>query len=197
MVAIAEQGLVPSVQAARMTLAAAPDAMQGAVAAGLLGAGSVVLGASETAGRLFLRIEAEAAAHGGDLHAAARAVVADLRARRQIIPGYGHPEHKSADPRVAALFGVSQRVGGWQKYVELARIVEGVIPELTGKDLAMNVSGGHPGRPARGGLSGLGLEGHPDAGPCGQPDRAPQRGDGRPDRLRAVQPCRAAAAVHG
>lgn len=55
LVAIAEHGLVPSVQAARMTLAAAPDALQGAVAAGILGCGSVILGASETAGRLLLR----------------------------------------------------------------------------------------------------------------------------------------------
>jgi citrate synthase len=53
LVAIAEHGLVPSVQASRMTFAAAPDAMQGAVAAGILGCGSVILGASETAGRLF------------------------------------------------------------------------------------------------------------------------------------------------
>ncbi len=58
LVAIAEHGLVPSVQAARMTFAAAPDAMQGAVAAGILGCGSVVLGSSETAGRMYCEIDA-------------------------------------------------------------------------------------------------------------------------------------------
>ena len=59
-VALAEHGLVPSVQAARMTLAAAPEAWQGAVAAGLLGCGSVILGSSEVAGRLLAEIVSEA-----------------------------------------------------------------------------------------------------------------------------------------
>ena len=54
LVAIAEHGLVPSVQAARMTLASGPDALQGAVAAGILGAGSVILGAAEDCGRLLV-----------------------------------------------------------------------------------------------------------------------------------------------
>src|SRR3546814_3556283 len=89
-----------------MTLSAAPDAMQGAVAAGILGSGSVILGASETAGRLYLEVEKEAARHNGDLQAAARVVVADLRARKQAIAGYGHPEHKARDPRVGKLFEV-------------------------------------------------------------------------------------------
>ena len=143
LVAIAEHGLVPSVQAARMTMAAAPDAMQGAVAAGLLGSGSVILGASETAGRLYVEIEAAAQGHG-DLHAAARAVVSDRRARKLAIPGYGHPEHKRRDPRVDALFDVSARAGGGQRYVEIARVVEEVIPEVVGKELKLNVSGAIP-----------------------------------------------------
>src|ERR1700722_3510975 len=93
LVAIAEHGLVPSAQVARMTLAAAPEALQGAVAAGILGCGSVVLGSSEAAGQFFaaiaLRIKAgEAAA------AAAKAVVLEYRAARRSIPGYGHPLHK-------------------------------------------------------------------------------------------------------
>ena len=57
MVAIAEHGLVPSVQAARMTLAAAPEAWQGAMAAGLLGMGSVVAGSSEVAGKLLVALD--------------------------------------------------------------------------------------------------------------------------------------------
>lgn len=144
LVAIAEHGLVPSVQAARMTLAAAPDAMQGAVAAGILGSGSVILGASETAGRLFLAVEKEAANHQGDITAAARVVLADLRARKQAIAGYGHPEHKTLDPRVGKLFEVSARAGGGQRYVEIARAIEAVIPEVVGKALRLNVSGAIP-----------------------------------------------------
>jgi citrate synthase len=144
LVAISEHGLVPSNQAARMTLAAAPEAMQGAVAAGLLGAGSVVLGSSETAGRLFLRVEQEAVNHGGDMQAAAHAVVSDLRAKRLPIPGYGHPEHKERDPRVDALFGVSLKAGAPQKYVEIAKVIEGVIPGIVGRELKLNVSAAIP-----------------------------------------------------
>src|SRR5690348_14319369 len=56
LVAIAEHGLVPSVQASRMTLAAAPEALLGDVAAGILGCGSVILGSAEAAGRFFAEI---------------------------------------------------------------------------------------------------------------------------------------------
>lgn len=140
LVAIAEHGFVPTVQAARMTLAAAPEVMQGAVAAGLLGCGSVILGASENAGRMFVEIDRR----GGELRAAARAVVAELRERKQAIPGYGHPEHKRRDPRVDALFDVAARAGGGQRYIEIAKAVEDVIPEVSGKDLRLNVSAAIP-----------------------------------------------------
>ena len=66
--ALAEHGLVPSVVAARMTLAAAPEAVQGAVAAGLLGCGSVVLGSAEVAGRFYAKCVADQRASGDDLH---------------------------------------------------------------------------------------------------------------------------------
>ncbi|MET0310531.1 MAG: citryl-CoA lyase [Burkholderiaceae bacterium] len=143
LVAIAEHGLVPSVQASRMTYAAAPDALQGAVAAGILGCGSVILGASETAGKLFSEVDDETKG-GAGLEAAARTVVARWRAAGKPVPGYGHPLHKDRDPRVARLFAVAKEAGANLRFVEIAEAVEKVIPEVVGKDLRLNVSAAIP-----------------------------------------------------
>jgi len=143
LVAIAEHGLVPSVQAARMTLAAAPEALQGAVAAGILGCGSVVLGSSEAAGKFFAAI-AERSAAGAALEAAAKAVILEYRAGRRAIPGYGHPLHKGFDPRAQRLFEVAAETGALGVHVQIARQVEVLLPELLGKPLALNVSGAIP-----------------------------------------------------
>ena len=144
LVAIAEHGLVPSVQASRMTLAAAPEAIQGAVAAGILGCGSVILGASETAGRLFLRVDGLARDKALPLEAAAAEVVRELRAAKQAIPGYGHPLHKARDPRVARLFEVAAEVGTPGHFIAIAEAVEKVLPAITGRDLRLNVSAAIP-----------------------------------------------------
>lgn len=143
LVAIADHGLVPSVQAARMTLAAAPDALQGAVAAGLLGCGSVILGASEDAGRMFADVAARVDA-GVGLDDAATAVITELRAGRRPIPGYGHPLHKARDPRVDRLIAVATAAGADLRYVDIAQALERVIPGITGKELRMNVSAAIP-----------------------------------------------------
>ena len=144
LVAIAEHGLVPSVQASRMTLAAAPEAIQGAVAAGILGCGSVILGASETAGRLFLRVDGLARDKALPLEAAAAEVVRELRSAKQAIPGYGHPLHKARDPRVARLFEVAAQVGTPGHFIAIADAVEKVLPAITGRDLRLNVSAAIP-----------------------------------------------------
>jgi citrate synthase len=143
LVAIAEHGLVPSVQAARMTFAAAPDAMQGAVAAGILGCGSVVLGSSETAGRMFVEVDARVRA-GAALDAAAREVMQAWRASGRTIPGYGHPLHKERDERVGALFDVARVAGTDRRFVAVAEAVEALLPEILKKDLKLNVSGAIP-----------------------------------------------------
>jgi citrate synthase len=143
LVAIAEHGLVPSVQVSRMTLAAAPEALQGAVAAGILGCGSVVLGSSEAAGQFFAAIAAQIAG-GAAPKDAAQAVVLDYRAARRPIPGYGHPLHKGADPRASRLFEVAAEVGAAGVHTDIAQRVERLLPELIGKPLMLNVSGAIP-----------------------------------------------------
>jgi citrate synthase len=143
LVAIAEHGMVPSVQASRMTFAAAPEALQGAVAAGILGCGSVVLGSSEAAGQFFAAIGAKIDT-GVALSQAAKDTVREYRTLKRQIPGYGHPLHKLADPRVKRLFEVAQAAGSAGRYRQIALEVEGALPGLLGKPLALNVSGAIP-----------------------------------------------------
>ena len=139
LVAIAEHGLVPSVAASRMTLAAAPEALQGAVAAGILGCGSVILGSADAAARLYTAILARVPAES--LEGAARAVLGGMRSARQPVPGYGHPLHKRQDPRVTRLFAVATESGIAGRHMEAAARVESLVAEIWGKPLALNVSG--------------------------------------------------------
>ena len=142
LVAIAEHGLVPSVVASRMTLAASPEAMQGAVAAGLLGCGSVILGASENAGRFFAEVVEARQASG--LDDAVREVVGRYRAVKRPVPGYGHPLHKGYDPRAKRLIEVAEEAGVAGQYIEIAWAADRLLPEITGRNLRMNVSGAIP-----------------------------------------------------
>jgi citrate synthase len=122
LVAIAEHGLMPSNVAARMTLAADPDSLHGAVAAGILGAGPVVLGTSAECARLL-----------GDEREPAE-IVRELRAAGRRVPGFGHPVHKPLDPRAERILELADERGVSGRYVERAR----QFREATG--LTMNVS---------------------------------------------------------
>jgi citrate synthase len=139
LVAIAEHGLVPSVQAARMTYAAGPEAMQGAVAAGILGCGSVILGSAENAGKFLAKINER----GGSADAA-KAIVQEYRTAKIPFPGYGHPLHTDEDPRAGRLIAVAQEAGLAGQHVAAARAAESAIREIMGRPLVLNVSGTIP-----------------------------------------------------
>ncbi|KPF64634.1 citryl-CoA lyase [Porphyrobacter sp. AAP60] len=138
--AIAEHGLVPSVVATRMTYAAAPEAFHGAVAAGLLGCGSVVLGSAEVAGKFYAHVVAE----GGDPAAAAIAAIKALRAEKKAIPGFGHPQHSGGDPRAHRLLALAKEHGMEGPHIAMLRTIETVLPEAIGRPLPINVNGAIP-----------------------------------------------------
>ena len=117
--------------------------MQGAIAAGLLGCGSVVLGAAQEAGRLLLEVERRAVTVG-DTSIAAREVLTEWRAASRAIAGYGHPQHKAGDPRVARLFEVARTNAISLRYLEIAQILEREIDGVLGKKLKLNVSAAIP-----------------------------------------------------
>lgn len=144
LIAIAEHGLVPSIVAARMTYAAAPEAFQGAAAAGLLGCGSVVLGSAEIAGKFLMSIADGAEATGRDLKSAAADEVMALRAVKKAIPGFGHPQHSAGDPRAILLLKMAREDNVAGRHVAALRAVEAVLPDAIGRSLPVNVNGAIP-----------------------------------------------------
>ena len=134
--AIAEHGLVPSVVAARMTYAAAPEAFQGAVAAGLLGCGTVVLGSAEAAGHFLVGL-----IESGEEPADA---IARLRAEEKAIPGFGHPLHAGGDPRANLLLKLADERNAAGPHVKMLRSIESALPGALGRALPINVNGAIP-----------------------------------------------------
>jgi citrate synthase len=122
LVAIAEHGLMPSNVAARMTLAADPGSLHGAVAAGILGAGPMILGTSEECARLLVA--------GGD----PKEVVRTLRESGRKVPGFGHPVHEPVDPRAERILELADERGVSGRYVALARALRDEV------QLTMNVA---------------------------------------------------------
>lgn len=144
LVAIAEHGLVPSVQAARMTLAAGPDAWQGAMAAGLLGMGSVVAGSSEAAGQYLAAIVAAARRDGTDIETAAIASLEAHKAERRKVAGLGHPQHSGGDPRADRLLAIADDLGIAGVHIETLRILGKHASRIIERPLPINVSGAIP-----------------------------------------------------
>jgi citrate synthase len=132
LVAIAEHGMMPTNVAARMTLAADPGSLQGAVAAGILGAGPVVLGTSEECARLL----EEARASGRT----PLEIAQEIHAAGGKVPGFGHPVHKPVDPRAERILELADSRGVSGHHVALARGLRDAVAETWDKPLTMNVS---------------------------------------------------------
>ena len=139
-VTLVEHGMTPSAIAARLTYFGAPESLQGAVAAGLLGMGDRFGGSAEDAARM-LQGALEEAAPDADLKAMASRIISDQRARKQPIAGLGHPVHKPVDPRTAKLFEVAAENGLSGRYVELMQFVGEEATRSYGRSLPVNATG--------------------------------------------------------
>jgi citrate synthase len=139
LVAIAEHGMMPTNVAARMTFAADPGSLQGAVAAGILGAGPVVLGTSEECARLLEEAQRRVAA-GAASADAARDVAQAVRASGKKMPGFGHPVHRPLDPRAERILELADARAVSGPHVSLARHLRDAAAEAWGRPLTMNVS---------------------------------------------------------
>jgi citrate synthase len=139
-VTLVEHGLTPSAIAARLTYFGAPESLQAAVAAGLLGMGSRFGGSIEEAARTLQEALA-GAAPGADPRELARQIVATYQRTKQPIAGLGHPIHKAADPRTARLFAIAADNGLSGRQVELMNLISEEASRAYGRDLPVNATG--------------------------------------------------------
>ncbi|HEX7442373.1 MAG TPA: citryl-CoA lyase, partial [Acidimicrobiales bacterium] len=144
LVSLADHGLTPSALAARLTYTGAPEAIQGAVAAGLLGAGSVFLGPTGDTAQFLARALADHAGGSVDdatLRAVARVIVEERLAAGERVPGLGHPVHRVEDPRTPRLYELAEEEGLLGPHLRLLLFVAEAQEEASGRRLPINGAG--------------------------------------------------------
>jgi len=145
LVSLADHGFTPTAIAARLTYYSAPDSLQGAIAAGLLGGGSRFLGVTEDTGK-FLH-----SALGGlgdttgftddDWDAAAIALLTETTQSGHRVPGLGHPVHKLRDPRTAVIIRIAEEEGVRGPHLRLFEAIGRSNARVLGKELPLNGAG--------------------------------------------------------
>jgi citrate synthase len=144
LVSLADHGLTPSALAARLTYTGAPEAVQGALAAGLLGAGSVFLGPAGDTAEFLARALAgrgEGRPTDDELRAVARVAVDEHVGNRSRVPGLGHPVHRQEDPRTARLLQLADDEGLLGPHARLLPLVADAFAEASGRRLPVNGAG--------------------------------------------------------
>lgn len=139
LVTFTDHGVTPSSMAARLTLLGAPEAMQGAVAAGISGAGSRFLGTLENSARDLSAVVATEP--NADPAHRARVLVESARVGGRPVIGIGHPEHKIEDPRVPKLLEIASHNALAGSCVAVLLALPQAMEEATGRTLPVNGAG--------------------------------------------------------
>ena len=140
--ALADHGFTPTAIITRLAYLSAPDSIQGALAAGLLGGGSRFLGVTEDTGRFLhealsdpLPLDDEG---WDDL---ALRIVQARHQQRRFVPGLGHHLHKDGDPRTPRLFAIAREEDLFGPHLRLFEAIGRVHPRVLGKTLPLNGAG--------------------------------------------------------
>ena len=139
-VTLVEHGITPSAIVARMTYLGAPESLQGAVAAGLNGLGTVFVGSIEGTAKMLYEAMPKPLEQA-DFQAIARSVAASFQERKAIVPGIGHPFHKPIDPRTPRLFQIAAETGFDGPYLKLVSTIADEAGKLSGRSLPVNATG--------------------------------------------------------
>jgi citrate synthase len=145
LVSLTDHGFTPTAIAARLTYYSAPDSVQGALAAGILGGGSRFLGVTEDTGRWLHRVleglEDSPGRSDEEWDAVALDAVRAAREAGEKVPGLGHPVHKEADPRVPVMFAIAEDSGSLGDHLRLFAAVGRVHEQVLGRRLPLNGAG--------------------------------------------------------
>ncbi|GGX76682.1 citryl-CoA lyase [Streptomyces fructofermentans] len=143
--ALADHGFTPTAIVTRLTYLSAPDSVQGALAAGLLGGGSRFLGVTEDTGR-FLHdvlesLDGSLPSDDDGWDTVALRTVRERSSAREFVPGLGHHVHKEADPRTARLMAIAREEGLFGPHLSLFAAIGRVHPQVLGRTLPLNGAG--------------------------------------------------------
>jgi hypothetical protein len=176
---LADHGFTPTAIAARLTYLSAPESVQGALAAGVLGAGSRFLGVTEDSARfLSAALRAGEPTDDAGWDRLARETVQAERDRSRLIPGLGHHIHRDGDPRARRLYAIAEEESIVGPHLRLLQSIGAMHPEIPRPDVAAQ-RGRCLRRRARGPPSPRGVAtGVLGARPHGGADRPARRGAG-------------------
>ena len=137
-----DHGFTPSSISARLTYLGSPESLQGAMAAGLLGAGDRFLGAMQKTTELLVEHIGELTENSTDKDFLEQAdkIIALCKSQRRPITGVGHPIHINGDPRTPRLRQLSKECGYYGKFW---RLMDAISERLlaAGKNLPLNAVG--------------------------------------------------------
>ena len=132
-----DHGLTPSALVARLVADSNPDDIQVPLAAGVLMVGNRFAGTMVGAGRIL----AEGMAFPGDKRVWAEEVVRRHKESKRRIPGFGHGDYTSVDPRAERLIQIAKDAGVKGDYLALLKHLSEAVDTGARRHVVLNVTG--------------------------------------------------------